>query len=201
MTTDSWNARYATSTNLFGDSPNEFLVSHKSYFKPGMTALAIGDGEAQNGIWLAQQGLVVTSVDNSEVAHQKAKRHAKEAGVTMTIICSDILDYLSTDKKYDIIVHFFVHLPMPLKQTLHQKIINSLNPNGYVLLECFHKEQLLCGSGGPKDINMLYDEAEIQTDFKQLKITTLQKKLTDVYEETRGSQPGVSLQFAGFKDS
>jgi len=201
MTTDSWNERYATSKVLFGDSPNEFLVSYKNHFKPGMTALAIGDGEAQNGIWLAQQGLEVTSVDNSEVAHEKAKSRVKEAGVAMTIICSDILDYLSNKKKYDVIVHFFVHLPVPLKQNLHQKIINSLNANGCVLFECFHKEQHHYGSGGPKDINMLYDEAEIKTEFKQLRIDTLQKKMTDVYEESRGSQPGVSLQFAGFKNS
>ncbi len=198
MTTDSWNKRYATSKNLFGHSPNEFLVSYKRHLKPGMTALAIGDGEAQNGIWLARQGLDVTSVDNSQVAHETAKRHAKEAGVAMHIICSDILDYLSRGKKYDIIVHFFVHLPAPLKQDLHQKIINSLNPTGYVLFECFHKDQLHYGTGGPQDINMLYDEADIEREFSQLKIDTLQKSMTNVYEETRGSQPGVSLQFVGF---
>ena len=199
MTTDSWNKRYAETKNLFGASPNPFLVSHQHYFKPGMAALAIGDGEAHNGIWLAQQVLQVTSVDTSEVAQEKAKSNAQKAGVKIDFICSDILDYLTMENAFDVIVHFFVHLPPPQRQTLHAKMIRALKVNGYILFECFHKTQLQYECGGPKDINMLYDEAEIEKEFSELKIETLEKYRSDVYEETRGHSPGVSLRFVGVK--
>ena len=199
MTTDFWNKRYAETKNLFGGSPNPFLVSHKEYFKQGMTALAIGDGEAYNGIWLAQQGLQVISVDTSAVAQKKAKANAQKVGVTIKFVCSDILDYLTMKNGFDVIVHFFVHLPPPQRQMLHRKMIRALKANGYILFECFHKTQLQHESGGPKDINMLYDEAEIKKEFSELKIETLEKYSSDVYEETRGHMLGVSQRFTGLK--
>ncbi len=63
MTHDFWNARYAEPGFAYGTEPNSFLVSQKQYLKPGMKALAVGDGEGRNGVWLAQQGLDVLSVD------------------------------------------------------------------------------------------------------------------------------------------
>lgn len=196
---NSWDERYSTSTNLFGISPNEFLVSQQDKLRSGMKTLAIGDGEAHNGIWLAQQGLNVTSVDVSNVAAEKAKRNAAQADVSIDIIQADIVDFLSPDKKYDLIVHLFVHITATSKTSFHQKMINALNPKGYIIFECFHKAQLQVATGGPREIDMLYDEEEMCQDFKQLDIISLQKVDTNVFEESKGDQPGVSLQFIGRK--
>src|ERR1700733_3005966 len=82
---DRWNTRYAQMDHVFGTPPHAFLVSQAPGLKamarkPGQTALAIGDGEGRNGVWLAQQGLAVLSVDFSPVALEKAKKIAGRAG-------------------------------------------------------------------------------------------------------------------------
>src|SRR4030067_509323 len=84
MSTDFWNSRYAEPGYAYGTEPNAFLVSvalgvlplatlahpcasQQKLLKPGGKALAVADGEGRNGVWLAQQGLDVLSVDASEV--------------------------------------------------------------------------------------------------------------------------------------
>src|SRR5512135_1030013 len=78
-----WDERYATDEYVFGTEPNTFLVSQQHLLKPGMSCLAVADGEGRNGVWLAQQGLKVLWVDNSHVAQAKAERLAQQRGVTM----------------------------------------------------------------------------------------------------------------------
>ena len=59
MTNDFWNSRFSEPGYAYGTEPNAFLVSQKHYLLPGLKALAVGDGEGRNGVWLAQQGLDV----------------------------------------------------------------------------------------------------------------------------------------------
>ena len=75
-----WNARFAGEDYLFGEAPNAFLAAQLARLKPGQTALALADGEARNGVWLAEQGLDVLSVDGSAAAQDKARRLACTAG-------------------------------------------------------------------------------------------------------------------------
>jgi hypothetical protein len=49
-TTADWNARYAASPSLFGDSPSALLLKNRGLLRPGMEALAVGDGEGRNGV-------------------------------------------------------------------------------------------------------------------------------------------------------
>src|SRR6516164_5840462 len=72
-----WDQRYASKDYLFGEQPNRFLASQASRLKRGQSALALADGEARNGVWLAEQGLEVLSVDASAVAQEKARRLAR----------------------------------------------------------------------------------------------------------------------------
>lgn len=196
---DQWNKRYAESGHLFGAEPNAFMRSQTHLIKPNMRVLAIGDGEAHNSIWLAQNSLNVCSVDSSFIAQQKAKQNALEAGVNIEFVYGDILEYLKAPQKFDLIVHFFVHLPKSDKIKLHHVMNKHLAPQGLILLECFHIEQINFNSGGPEDISMLYSEQDIQTDFSMLKTLFLKKQLVQVYQENMGYRPGATLQYAGLK--
>ncbi len=73
MAMNMWDERYAGEEYHFGTEPNAFLLSQRNLFKPGMNCLALADGEGRNGVWLAEQGLHVLSVDSSRVALAKAK--------------------------------------------------------------------------------------------------------------------------------
>ena len=44
-----------------------------------MFCLAVADGEGRNGVWLAEQGLHVLSVDISRVAQDKARKSGATA--------------------------------------------------------------------------------------------------------------------------
>lgn len=55
-------------------------------------ALNIGCGSGQDSIWLAQQGFLVTGVDISEIALQKAKENASKANVKCTFLLTDFLE-------------------------------------------------------------------------------------------------------------
>ena len=77
---------------MFGTEPNAFLKSCAPLLRKGERALAIADGEGRNGVFLAEQGLDVLSLDFSPVAQEKARKLAKERGVTLKVEQADIIE-------------------------------------------------------------------------------------------------------------
>src|SRR5215510_12619163 len=65
---DRWETRFSAPGYWFGTAPNAFLASQAHRLAPGQTALAIADGEGRNGVWLAEQGLDVLTIDFSPSA-------------------------------------------------------------------------------------------------------------------------------------
>lgn len=57
-----------------------------------------------------------------------------------------------------------------------------VRPGGVIILEAFHKNQLSKDTGGPKNIDFLYDEAGLVENFSELKILQL-KTLTRILDE------------------
>ena len=62
---ERWEGRYAPESYLFGTAPNAFLVAQKARLPKHGKALSVADGEGRNGVWLAEQGLDVLSLDFS----------------------------------------------------------------------------------------------------------------------------------------
>ena len=70
---ERWESRFSQPGYWFGTAPNAFLASQAHRLVRGQRALMIGDGEGRNGVWLAEQGLDVLSVDFSPSALAKAR--------------------------------------------------------------------------------------------------------------------------------
>ena len=87
----AWDERYAGGDFQFGGAPNLFLLSQAHRLRRGMRALAVGDGEGRNGVWLAEQGLDVTAIEISAVAIEKARRLAAGRKVSVDFIQADML--------------------------------------------------------------------------------------------------------------
>ena len=51
---ERWEGRYAAAGYVFGKEPNYFLASRRSMLPKQGKVLAVADGEARNGVWLAQ---------------------------------------------------------------------------------------------------------------------------------------------------
>jgi len=80
---ERWQARFSAPDYAFGKEPNYFLKSCAQLLPRAGLALAIADGEGRNGIWLAEQGLEVLSIDFSPLAQAKARALAAERGVNV----------------------------------------------------------------------------------------------------------------------
>jgi Methyltransferase domain len=74
----------------FGKDPNYFLQSCRRLLPPSGRALAIADGEGRNGVWLAEQGLDVLSLDFSPSAQKKARALAAERHVNVAFARADV---------------------------------------------------------------------------------------------------------------
>ena len=105
---DRWNERFSSDDYLFGTAPNAFLVRQRHLLRPGAKALAIADGEGRNGVWLAEQGLDVLSVDFSPVALDKARRLAASRGVALRTWQVNLEDWDWEAERFDVVVVVFV---------------------------------------------------------------------------------------------
>jgi len=188
-----WESRYRQSPDLFGDRPSELLVQYRKLLQPGMSALAIGDGEGRNGIWLAEQGLKVCSVDISATALDRARRAAEQRGVRLATECVDVRRWNWPKARYDLVCSIYVHFPASDKQYMLRRMFGALKPGGYLMLEAFHKHQATLASGGPNDPDMLYSCSELRRVFARARIVELEKVATRVVMEGADHGPGSAV--------
>jgi cyclopropane fatty-acyl-phospholipid synthase-like methyltransferase len=165
-----WDERYQTPEYIFGDQPCQWLVMNQFRLPQSGEALALGDGEGRNGVFLAELGLQVTSIDLSEVGLSKARDLAKKRGVAIQTVQIDLADYEIDPESQDLIVSIYCHLPDAIRKLVHKRAEVALKPGGLFILEAFHHSQLKYQSGGPKTTDLLYDLDALLDDFQKLKM-------------------------------
>jgi cyclopropane fatty-acyl-phospholipid synthase-like methyltransferase len=169
-----WDQRYAEDDYVFGEAPNAFLASQAGRLKPGMRALAVADGEGRNGVWLAQQGLAVLSVDSSVVAQAKARRLAEMRGVPVQLAQVDLVDWTWPEAAFDVVVAIFVQFAGPaLRAEFFERMQRALRPGGLLLLEGYRPEQMGYDSGGPSAVENLYTEPMLREAFGGMQLLEL----------------------------
>jgi SAM-dependent methyltransferase len=178
-----WNARFAAPGYRFGTAPNAFLAAQAHRLKSGQRALAVADGEGRNGIWLARQGLAVTSVDVSPVALAKARRLAAEAGVTLDFIEADLVAWRWPTAAFDVVAGIFFQFAGPQdRAVLFRNMKAALKPGGLLLIEGYGPKQLEYKTGGPGVLENLYTEALLRDAFGDLEIVELRAYDAEISE-------------------
>ena len=165
-----WDERYQTPEYIFGDQPCQWLIMNQHRLPKSGKALALGDGEGRNGVFLAELGLKVTSVDLSEVGLIKARDLAVKRGVAIQTVQADLEDYEIDPESQDLIVSIYCHLADAIRRLVHKRAEVALKPGGLFILEAFHRSQLEYQSGGPKTTDLLYDLDALLDDFQKLQI-------------------------------
>jgi len=160
-----WDQNYAVPGYKYGTQPNAFLREQACLLPAGAEVLVPGDGEGRNGVWLAQRGHRVTSVDGSAVGLRKALALAAERGVALGTLQADLADWTPAPASADAVVLTFVHLSPAIRVNAHRRLAAALRPGGWLFLEAFHPLQLNHRSGGPKDAAMLYTLPMLREDF------------------------------------
>jgi len=171
-----WDERYAGEEYLFGTEPNTFLLTQSHLLKPGMSCLAVADGEGRNGVWLAEHGLQVLSVEASGVALKKAKKLAESRGVAIEFEQTDLAHWQWGENRFDVVVAIFIQFAPPgMREQMFADIKRCLKPGGLLLLQGYTPRQLEYKTGGPSQAENLYTEAMLRNEFADMEILHLRE--------------------------
>jgi cyclopropane fatty-acyl-phospholipid synthase-like methyltransferase len=163
---ERWENRFSRAAYEFGEEPAVFLTKHAHRLPKTGRALAVSDGEGRNGVWLARQGLTVTSMDFSPAAQAKARTLAVKHGVSITTELADILTYVWPTETYDVIAAIFFQFLGPAdRHRVFRHIRNALMPGGLLLMTGYTPKQLVYGTGGPKAVENLYTRELLRQEF------------------------------------
>lgn len=178
-----WNERYAGEEYHFGIEPNAFLVEQGARLRSGMSCLAVADGEGRNGVWLAEYGLNVWSVDSSPVAIVKAQKLAVERGVSLDFELADLSQWDWGAARFDVVVAIFIQFAPPgLREQMFANIKRCLKPGGLLLLQGYTPRQLEYRTGGPSQAENLYTEALLRAEFADMEMLHLREHDSIIHE-------------------
>ncbi|WP_449394996.1 SAM-dependent methyltransferase [Devosia riboflavina] len=169
-----WDDRYSRDEYVFGEAPNAFLAAQAHLLPTAGRALAIADGEGRNGVWLAEQGLDVLSIDASPVGLDKAKKLAAKREVKLATKLLDISDYDWPTERFDVVAGIFFQFAGPeLRDTIFAGMVETLKPGGLLILQGYGPRQLEYKTGGPGILENLYTETLLAEKFAALEILHL----------------------------
>ena len=148
FTQEFWDERYVSSQRIWSGDPNPQLVTHATELEPG-TALDVGSGEGADAIWLADRGWRVTGVDVSQVALDRAARHAREAGrgdqVTWQRV--DVFAWAQQPTGYDLVSAQFLHVPRAERPGLLRRLARAVRPGGTLVVVGHHPDDTRVPAG------------------------------------------------------
>lgn len=163
-----WNEKYQGQDYFYGTEPNDFLRAIANTWTTPKKILCIAEGEGRNAVFLARLGHQVSAIDSSSVARDKALALAEANNLHIDYQLADLNEFDFGIEQWDAIVSIFCHLPATLRQKVHQGVEAGLVADGLFIMEAYNPRQLDFATGGPKDINLLYNLDTIKQDFTKL---------------------------------
>ena len=140
-----------------------------------------GDGEGRNGIWLAEQGLEVLSIDFSPLAQAKARALAAERGVKVNFEIVDVHTWEYPEAAFDVVAEIFTQFSSPRERRIKWAgMRRALKCGGLLIIQGYTPKQLEYGTGGPKHVENLYTRAMLEeafSDYRDLSITEEEREM------------------------
>jgi SAM-dependent methyltransferase len=163
---ERWEARYAAPDFIFGTAPNAFLKQNAHLLRKGQSALSIADGEGRNGVFLAEQGLDVLSLDFSPLAQAKVRKLAGERGVTLRVEQANVIEWSYPADTFDVVAAIFIQFAAPDDRSkILAGIMRTLKRGGLLLMQGYTPKQLDYKTGGPPHLDHLYTREMLETAF------------------------------------
>jgi SAM-dependent methyltransferase len=200
MNPDFWNEKFATTPHIYGIHPNVFLKETIDQLQPGKLLLP-GEGEGRNALYAAAMGWKVEALDQSEVATSTALTRAKSLGLQIKYHTCTIQQYIPEADAFDALGLIFFHLPTNLMIEAYTKLNKALKPGGSLIIEGFGKNQLQYTSGGPKNLDMLYDMEEVKAVFPTIDWKLQLEGIVNLDEGIGHSGPAHVVRLHGIKMS
>jgi hypothetical protein len=193
-----WDSRYGTEEYAYGTEPNAFFSAQLKKLTPGLLLLP-GEGEGRNAVYAALNGWSVDAFDQSSAGKSKAFALAAERGVEINYRVCYMEDFHFPANHYDALGLIYFHTDKQSREKLHSLACETLKPGGSIFLEAFHKEQLHNNSGGPKSLDLLFDEEILAREFEKLDIRMLEKQQITLNEGPFHQGEASVIRFHGIK--
>ncbi len=178
-----WEDRYANAGGyLFGEAPAQMLVENPWMIDGIDTCLCVADGEGRNSVWLATQGLSVTSFDLSPTAVERAHVLAAKTGVQVN---AQVSEWESWDwsRSFDLVVAVFVQFMGPEARVRQfETLRQAVRPGGRLVLHGYTPEQVDYGTGGPPNRENMYTTELLNDAFGDWRVLRLAAYEREVQE-------------------
>ncbi|HDR7636741.1 SAM-dependent methyltransferase [Bacillus cereus] len=158
-----WDDRFKSDEYYYGEEPNTFIQEQAFRLANYTKVIAFAEGEGRNAVFLARKGHEVTAIDYSESGLEKTKKLAEKYDVNVHTKKVDLLTDGLPDNEFDAAIMVFGHFHTDNQKMVLNKMIYMIRPGGLIMFEVYSKKQLNYGTGGPKDIDMLYEPIDILT--------------------------------------
>ena len=159
-----WEDRYGQPGRAWSGRPNAALVAEVAQLAPGR-ALDVGSGEGGDALWLASRGWLVTGVDISQNALDKAAALAREREdvdpARLTWQQADLTGWSPTRASFDLVTAHFMHLPLVDRERLFPALADAVAPGGTLLVVGHDADALPGGAGRHGDPGMLFTVDEV----------------------------------------
>jgi SAM-dependent methyltransferase len=125
-----WDDKYREQDQLWSGAPNGALLVEAADLPPGQ-ALDLGCGEGADALWLAERGWLVTAVDISRVALDRAAAVAGDAKVSWTH--GDLTATPPPAGAFDLVSALYFPLPRSAPRGL-RTLVAAVAPGGTLLV-------------------------------------------------------------------
>ena len=161
-TQETWDARYAESHRIWSGRPNQRMVEEVASLDPGR-ALDVGCGEGADAVWLASRGWQVTALDVSEVALERTRDHAAEAGVAerVELMHHDLMGGGPAPGRYDLVSVFFFHVPPEQFGGFYRGVADAVESGGTLLVVGHHPEDVSSGARRPHGPQLMFTPEQV----------------------------------------
>jgi len=160
-----WDERFSSENYAYGKQPNAWLKERISTLDVGTLALFPADGEGRNAVWAAMMGWKSEVFDLSQEGKRKCALLAEENNVEVHYEVDDLELRGFSQQKYDLIACSWFHTPSDIRKEHMPRMLHALRDGGNFIMEGYHKSQMERTSGGPKSLDLLFDEVEVLAEL------------------------------------
>ncbi|MUL41968.1 class I SAM-dependent methyltransferase [Streptomonospora sp. PA3] len=160
MDAQYWDEKYAGRDRLFSGAPNGVLVTEAADLPPGQ-ALDVGCGEGADAVWLARRGWLVTAVDISRTALQRAAAAGADVADRVAWRRADLTAVPPPAGAFDLVSVQYFPLPRRPADTALRGLLAAVAPGGTLLVASHDPAELPPRHELGIDPNDYYQPADI----------------------------------------
>lgn len=177
-----WDERYISDDYIYGTEPNLYLKDKLNEIKPNSLILFPCEGEGRNCVYAKSLGHEILAFDSSIEGKNKAIKLAAQNNLKIDYLINDIETFEYKSNSFDCLSLIYAHFHEDLRSIVFSKFNKMLKPGAFLIIEVFNKKQINNNTGGPKDINLLFElnqTISLLSDFEILEASELEVELNE----------------------